>query len=94
MLREKATAADQADLLQVIDWERAQLEETIEEQVQRVQVSLLSQVHLQPRERVEARDREIRRLSALVEQQQEILITAFNRILHNNSLDKLSPNLY
>ena len=44
-----------------------------EEQAHRVQVAALSQMQLQAMERVEAQERELRRLSALLVEHQEVL---------------------
>ena len=53
-------------MAQLLDAERKSMEQIIEEeQAHRVQVAALSQIQLQAMERVEAQERELRRLSAL-----------------------------
>ena len=44
-----------------------------DKQVHRTQVSVLSHLHIQQQEQVEAQNKELRQLSALVEQQQGLL---------------------
>ena len=61
-------------MAQLLDAKRESLEQIIEEeQANRVQVAALSQMQLHAMERVEAQERELRRLSALLVEHQEVL---------------------
>ena len=61
-------------MAQLINVKRESVEQIIEEeQAHRVQVASLSQMQLQPMERVEAQERELRWLSALLLEHQEVL---------------------
>ena len=67
-------AEDAPEMAQLLDAERESVEQIIEEeQAHRKQVAALSQMQLQAMERVEAQGRELRRLSALLVEHQEVL---------------------
>ena len=67
-LRHQWVAAEDAlEMAQVLDAECESMEQIIDkEQAHRVQVAALSQMQLQAMERAEAKERELRRLSALL----------------------------
>ena len=65
---------DAPEMAQLLDAEMQSMEQIIEEeQAHRVQVAALSQMQLQAMERVEEQERELRRLSALMAEQQAVL---------------------
>ena len=62
------------EMAQVLDAKHESVEQIIEEeQAYRAQVAVLTQMQLQAMERVEEQDRELRRLSALLVEHQEVL---------------------
>ena len=65
---------DALEMAQLLDAEMQSMEQIIEEkQAHGVQVAALSQMQLQAMERVEEQERELRRLSALMAEQQAVL---------------------
>ena len=65
---------DAPEMARVLDAECETMEQIIEEeQAHRVQVAALTQTQLQVMERVEEQERELRRLSALLVEHEEVL---------------------
>ena len=71
---------DALEMDQLLDAKQESMEQIIEEeQAHRAQVAALSQMQLQVMERVEAQERELRRLSALLVEHQAILTSSPER---------------
>ena len=65
---------DAPEMAQLLDTERESMEQIIEEeQAHRMQVPVLTQMQLQAMERMEEQGRELRRLSALLVEHQEVM---------------------
>ena len=79
-MHQQVAAEDALDIAQLLDAKRESVEQIIEkEQAHRVQVAALSQMQLQAMERMEAQERELRRLSALLVEYQEVLRSSHER---------------
>ena len=71
---QRVAAEDAPEMARLLDAKMQSVEQIIEEeQAHRVQVAALSQMQLQAMERVEEQERELRRLSNLMAEQQAIL---------------------
>ena len=74
LMHQWVAAEDAPEMSRLLDAEMQSVEQIIEEeQAHRVQVAALSQMQLQAMERVEEQERELRRLSNLMAEQQAIL---------------------
>ena len=74
LMHQRVAAEDAPEMARLLDAEMQSVEQIIEEeQAHRVQVAALSQMQLQAMERVEEQERELRRLSNLMAEQQAIL---------------------
>ena len=74
LLCQWVAAKDAPEMAQLFDPKIENMEQIIEEeQAHRAQVAALTQMQLQPMESVEAQDRELRRLSALLVEHQDVL---------------------
>ena len=74
LMHHQVAAEDAPEMARLLDAEMHSVEQIIEEeQAHRVQVAALLQMQLQAMERVEEQERELRRLSNLMAEQQAIL---------------------
>ena len=74
LMHQQVVVEDAPEMAWLLDAERESMEQIIEEeQAHRVQVAALSQMQLQAMERVEAQERQLRRLSSLLVEHQEVL---------------------
>ena len=74
LMCQRVAAEDASEMARLLVAEHESVEQIIaEEQAHRVQVAALSQMQLQAIERVEAQERESRRVSALLVEHQEVL---------------------
>ena len=73
LLHQQVAAEDAPEMAQLLDAEMESMAQIIEEQAHKVQVAALSQMQLQAMERLEEQERELRRLSALMAEQQAVL---------------------
>ena len=77
-------AEDAPGMAKFLDAKQESMEQIIEEeQAHRVQVAALSQMQLQPMERVEAQEKELWRLSALLVEHQVVLRSSPKRPTKN-----------
>ena len=74
LMCQQVAEEDAAEMAQLLDAKMESMEQIIEEeQAHRAQVAAFSQMQLQAMERVEAQERELRRLSVLLVEHQEVL---------------------
>ena len=72
-MHQQMAAEDAPEMAQVLDAEHESVEQIIEEdQAHRAQVAALTQMQFQAMERVEEQERELRRLSALLVEHQDV----------------------
>ena len=73
LMHQRVAAEDAPEMSRLLDAQMQSVEQIIEEeQAHRAQVAALSQIQLQAMERVEEQERELRRLSNLMAEQQAI----------------------
>ena len=84
-MHQQVAAEDASEMAQLLDAECESVEQNIkEEQAHRAQVAALLQMQFQAMERVEAQEKELRRLSALLVEHQAILRSLPERPCHES----------